>query len=85
MSPSAVIRCTALIAIRPSLWATAWRQYRSALPRRWWKRRPFVPIPPADYVRFRLQTQYGDADHHIATVDVINYLLWCKLQRAVAC
>ena len=47
-------------------------------------RRPFLPIPPGDYVRFRLQTQYGSVKHRIEAVDVLNYLSWCKLHRALA-
>jgi hypothetical protein len=70
--------------MHPSLWLTALRQYRVALPRRWWRRRPYLPIPPGDYVRFRLQTQYGSAKHRIEAPDVLNYLSWCKLHRAVA-
>ena len=66
------------------LWPTASRQCRAALPRRWWRRRPFLPVPPGEYVRFRLITQYGSADHHIEPADVLNYLSWCKLHRAVA-
>ncbi|MDP9463178.1 MAG: hypothetical protein M3P52_01030 [Actinomycetota bacterium] len=84
MRPWVVVRCAALVATRPWLWMTALRQYRAGLPRRWWARRPFLPIPPGDYVRFRLQTQYGAADHRIEAVDVLNYLSWCKLHRAVA-
>jgi hypothetical protein len=41
-------------------------------------------VPPGDYVRFRLQTQYGVVDHRIEAVDVLNYLSWCKLHRALA-
>jgi hypothetical protein len=80
----AIVRCSVLIVAHPRLWVTACRQYRSGLPRRWWARRPFLPIPPSDYVRFRLQTQYGTADHRIDAADVLNYLSWCKLHREVA-
>ena len=73
-----------VVAVHPSLWFTAMRQYRATLPRRWWARRPFLPVPPSDYVHFRLQTQYGSAKHRIEVVDVLNYLSWCKLHRALA-
>jgi len=66
------------------LWRTAVRQYRGALPRRWWTRRPFLPVPSGDYLRFRLETQYGAAHHRIDAADVLNYLSWCKLQRSLA-
>ncbi len=83
MTPWAAVRCTAVVVARPGLWLTAARQYRASLPRRWWARRPFLPLPPGDYVRFRLQTQYGDSKHRIVAADVLNYLSWCKLHRAL--
>jgi hypothetical protein len=79
-----VLRCAAVVLVHPSLWVTALRQYRVSLPRRWWRRRPFLPLPPADYIRFRLQTQYGSVKHRIEPADVLNYLSWCKLHRALA-
>ncbi len=45
----------------PALWPTAARQLRRTARRGWWWRPPFLPLPSADYVRFRLLTQYGDA------------------------
>jgi hypothetical protein len=79
-----VVRCAVLVARRPSLWTTAVRQFGRGVPRRWWARRPYLPLPPKDYVRFRLQTQYGSVDHHIEAADVLNYLSWCKLHRELA-
>ena len=79
-----VLRCATAVIIRPRLWVTALRQYRAALPRRWWAERPHLPLPPADYVRFRLQTQYGSGEHHIEAADVLNYLSWCRLHRTLA-
>ena len=76
--------CATAVATHPRLWITACRQYRAALPRRWWRRRPFLPVPPRDYVRFRLLTQYGSVNHRIESVDVLNYLSWCKTNRALA-
>ena len=84
MTTRSLVQCVWAVAVHPSLWLTALRQYRASLPRRWWARRPFLPIPPADYMRFRLQTQYGSAKHRIEAIDVLNYLSWCKLHRALA-
>jgi hypothetical protein len=66
------------VARRPSLWGTALRQWRRTTPRRWWTRRPFLPVPDAAYVRFRLVTQYGETGHRIEPADVLNYLAWCR-------
>ena len=83
MRTGALLACGAAILVRPRLWLTAVKQYRESLPRRWWTRRPFLPIPARDYLRFRLQTQYGSPDHRIEAADVLNYLTWCKLHRRV--
>ena len=69
---------------RPGLWATAVRQaFRLAAPG-WWRRRPFLPVPGAGYLHFRLVTQYGSAEHRIEPDDVLNYLAWCHRHDAAA-
>lgn len=73
-----MIRAAAAVVVRPSLWWTALRQYRRAVPGRWWSRRPFLPVPAAEYVAFRLVTQYGTNDRAPEPLDVVNYLAWCR-------
>jgi hypothetical protein len=73
-----VIHAAVMVAARPTLWRTAVRQYRRTVPPRWWARAPFLPLPDARYVRFRLVTQYGVNDRAPEASDVLNYLLWCK-------
>ncbi len=50
------------------------------------KRAPFLPVPPADYLEFRLVTQYGgghgEPRGEIRAVDVVDYLQWCKEQQS---
>jgi len=75
----------AVVVRRPSLWGTAVRQWRRTTPHGWWRRRPFLPVPSREYLRFRLVTQYGRADHRIESDDVLNYLAWCKRHDAAAC
>ena len=41
-----------------ALMAMAWRFRR----RHWWRVPPFLPIPPASYMQWRMHTAYGD--HH---------------------
>jgi hypothetical protein len=65
------------IVRRPRLWATAVTQiFRLAAPG-WWRRRPFLPVPDPDYLRFRLETQYG-SDREPEPADVVTYLRWCR-------
>jgi len=66
----------------PRLWATAARQAGRAVPRRWWGRPPFLPLPSRPYVQFRLETAFGV--HGTPTGDdVVRYLHWCRDAEAV--
>jgi hypothetical protein len=71
------------VARHPSLWRTAIVQSLRLAPRRWWRRPPFLPLPDRDYLRFRLQTQYGDADREPDEEDLLTYLRWCRRFPAV--
>lgn len=66
------------VARRPSLWTTAVRQVFVLAAPGWWRRRPHLPLPDDAYLRFRLQTAYGDSTHAPDPHDVITYLHWCK-------
>jgi len=69
------------LARRPALWGTALRQtVRLARPG-WWRRRPFLPLPDAGYLRFRMITAYGEPDRVPAPDDVLTYLRWCRDNR----
>jgi len=62
---------------RPHLWSTAVRQALRLARPGWWRRPPFLPVPDADYLAFRLETQYG-ADGRPDARDVVTYLEWCR-------
>jgi len=66
------------VLARPSLWAVAIAQlFRLAMPG-WWRRWPPLPLPDRDYLRFRLQTAYGDPERAPEPTDVVSYLRWCR-------
>jgi hypothetical protein len=69
---------------RPSLWPTAAVQARRLVPRGWWRRSPFLPVPSRGYYRFRMETQYGDPAHRPAPDDLVTYLHWCRLWNRAA-
>jgi len=69
------------VAAHPTLWPVAARQWRRTLPAGWWRHRPFLPVPTAAYVEFRLLTQYGANTHAASPADVLNYLVWCRQMR----
>ncbi len=77
MTPSFALAVVAAVARHPSLWATAASQARRLAAPGWWRRRPFLPLPDPDYLRFRLETQYG-ADRAPEPHDVVTYLRWCR-------
>jgi hypothetical protein len=66
------------VAARPWLWPAAVRQAWRLVPDRWWRRPPFVPVPDAEYLRFRMATQYGDPGRQPAADDLVAYLRWCR-------
>ena len=76
---AAVVRA---VVLRPDLWVTAVRQVFRLAPRRWWRRRPFLPVPSREYVEFRMVTQYGGGHGEplapAAAADVVHYLEWCR-------
>lgn len=63
---------------RPRLWVTAVVVLlRTARPR-WWRSAPFLPVPDAAYLRFRMETQYGGDGTTVPDPDdVLAYLRWC--------
>ena len=68
----------ALVAARPSLWATAVRQARAPrAARAGGAGAPFLPVPDPDYLRFRFETQYGAATPPDPR-DLVAYLEWCR-------
>jgi hypothetical protein len=73
-------RLTAALAARslihPSLGVdllrVAWRLRR----REWHRRPPFLPLPDAEYVRWRMYTAYGRGDVTPPATDIVRYARW---------
>ena len=83
MTPAWVRPAVVAVAARPWLWAVALGQaWRLARPG-WWWRWPPLPLPDPDYLRFRLQTAYGDPEAGPSPDDVVAYLEWCRRFRRV--
>jgi hypothetical protein len=73
--PAATVRA---LLRRPTLWPVAARQAWRLAPAGWWRHRPHLPVPDPAYLRFRFQTQYGDASRAPEPDDVVAYLEWCR-------
>ena len=66
------------VAVRPGLWPVAVVQARRLAAPGWWRRWPPLPLPDPAYLRFRLQTAFGDTGAAPAPADVVAYLRWCR-------
>jgi hypothetical protein len=77
-------RAATALARHPTLWPIAVRQVFVLAPPGWWQRRPFLPLPDPAYMRFRLQTAYGDPSRPPEPEDVITYLHWCRAWDSVS-
>ncbi|HET6951052.1 MAG TPA: hypothetical protein VFI47_11790 [Acidimicrobiales bacterium] len=77
-----LVAAVGAVARHPSLWPTGIRQVCVLAAPGWWRRRPFLPLPASDYLRFRLQTAYGgDGRTAPAPDDLVTYLRWCRRAR----
>jgi hypothetical protein len=72
------VRAAFAVVQHPPLWFTAVRQLLVLAAPGWWRRAPFLPLPDPQYLRFRLQTAYGDPSRAPDADDVITYLHWCQ-------
>jgi hypothetical protein len=44
--------------------------------REWWRTPPFLPVPPTEYMRWRMYTAYGDEDVLPSVREVLRYARW---------
>ena len=78
LDASALWPAARAVLVRPDLWTVAAVQtVRLARPR-WWRHWPPLPLPDPAYLRFRLQTAYGDPERPPAPADVVAWLEWCR-------
>lgn len=61
-----------------SMLRAAWR-FRA---RGWWRRAPFLPVPPRAYVEWRLHTAYGDGGRAPTVAELRRYLSWANRMYA---
>lgn len=59
-------------ALLGSLLRAAWR-FRA---RGWWRRPPFLPVPPPEYLEWRLHTAYGDEGRSPTAGEMEAYVRW---------
>ena len=67
-----VLRSLREPSLVPDLVRVVWR-FRA---RGWWRRAPFLPLPPREYLRWRMYTAYGDERAIPSADDVARYARW---------
>lgn len=83
MNAASFARAAVAVLRHPGLWGTAAVQLLRLAAPGWWRRRPFLPLPDAAYMRFRLEAMYGrEARADFEPEDVVAYLRWCKAWAA---
>lgn len=57
-----------------ALLGAAWR-FRA---RNWWRRPPFLPLPPREYLEWRWRTAYGDESREATVEELEAYVRWAN-------
>ena len=61
----------------PALLQMGWASRR----RDWYARPPFLPLPSARYLQWRMETAYGDSQADPPPADVARFLKWARRLR----
>jgi hypothetical protein len=70
-------------AVRPHLIPLMLRAGWRFRARGWWRRPPFLPLPPAEYLAWRLHTAYGETGATPEFAEFERYLRWVvRMNRA---
>ena len=50
--------------------------------RAWYRRFPFIPLPPKNYIEWRIETAYGENGFkNIRWNDIVAYARWHRMMR----
>jgi hypothetical protein len=74
--PALVGRLALRALVNPRLALDLLRLLWSFRARDWYRRAPFLPLPPADYMRWRMFTAYGDERAVPPLDDVVRFARW---------
>jgi hypothetical protein len=80
-SAKLALRFAGLALRRPSLLRAALGAAWHFRARDWYRRPPFLPLPPADYLDWRLHTAFGDAGERPDERLLARYLKWTSRMR----
>jgi len=74
--PALIARLALRATVNPRLAIDLVRLTWSFRARDWLRRPPFLPLPPRDYIRWRMFTAYGDEDAVPSLEDVVRFARW---------
>jgi hypothetical protein len=74
--PSFYLRLGLHALLRPRLALDLLRLAWSFRARDWWRRPPFLPLPPREYMQWRMYTAYGDENAVPPVSDIVNFARW---------
>lgn len=66
---------------RPWLWPALVSAAWAFRPRGWYRRPPFLPLPSRAYMRWRLETAYGDPEAVPPAGEVVRFITWSREMR----
>jgi hypothetical protein len=70
------LQLTARCMVNPRLAIDLVRLIWAFRARGWMRRPPFLPMPPKEYIRWRMHTAYGDESAVPPPEDVVRFARW---------
>jgi hypothetical protein len=74
--PALAVRLALRACVNPRLALDLVRLTWSFRARDWYRHAPFLPMPPRDYLRWRMFTAYGAEDAVPPIEDVVRFARW---------
>lgn len=71
-----MVRLTLRAVVNPRLALDLLRLAWAFRANRWYRRPPYLPVPPKEYVRWRMYTAYGDEEAIPPAEDIIRFATW---------
>ncbi len=81
-NPRGIFRPFLRLALRrPRLWPALLSAAWAFRPRGWYRRPPFLPLPSRGYLRWRLETAYGEPDAVPPADEIERFVTWSAEMR----
>jgi hypothetical protein len=71
---------TVAVFKKPGLMFPAIYQVYVLAPRRWYAKYPFLPLPDSSWMRFRMETAYGNPSYVPDPEEISQFLTWARVR-----